>query len=86
VDVNILVNKTVHRNSSLLFTICFTDAAKLAKSSLLQFQYKTCFIVITTNSQLFLVANWSNEQKPCFIDYYRQNIILWNTLFYDYKL
>jgi hypothetical protein len=40
VDVNtrILVNKTVHRSSFLLFTICFTDAAKLAKSSFQQFQ------------------------------------------------
>jgi hypothetical protein len=33
VDVSILVNKTVHRNSSLLFTINFTEAAKLSNSS-----------------------------------------------------
>jgi hypothetical protein len=38
VDVSILVNKTVHRNCSLLFAICFTDAAKLVKSLFLHFQ------------------------------------------------
>jgi hypothetical protein len=53
VDVSTSVNKTVHRNSSLLFTICFRDAAKLADSSFLQFQYETYFIVYTIDSQLF---------------------------------
>jgi hypothetical protein len=38
--LSVLVNKSVHKSSSSLFTtrICFTDAAKLAKSSFLQFQ------------------------------------------------
>jgi hypothetical protein len=53
VDVSMFVNKSVHTNSSLLLTIRFTDAAKLAKSSFLQFQYITYFIVNTTDSQLF---------------------------------
>jgi hypothetical protein len=35
VDVNMFVNETVYRNSSLLFTIYFTDAAKLARNSFL---------------------------------------------------
>jgi hypothetical protein len=41
------------------------DAAKLAKSSFLQFQYKTYFIVTTTNSQLFclLCINWTLPGK-----------------------
>jgi hypothetical protein len=38
VDVSIFVNQTVHRNSSLLLTICLTDASNLAKSSFLHFQ------------------------------------------------
>jgi hypothetical protein len=68
----ILVNETVRRNSFFLFTVCFTDAAKLAKSSFLQFQYKNYFIVITTYSQLFwllhitrryLVTNLNNESS-----------------------
>jgi hypothetical protein len=38
--LSVLVNKTTHRNSSSLFTtrVYFTGAAKLTKSSLLQFQ------------------------------------------------
>jgi hypothetical protein len=52
-DLNISLKKTVHRNSSLLLTICFTDNAKLAKSPFLHFKCKIYFTVITTDSQLF---------------------------------
>jgi hypothetical protein len=47
VDVSILVNKTVHRNSSLLLTLCSMDAAKPAKSLFLQFQYKIQIFINT---------------------------------------
>jgi hypothetical protein len=53
VDVRLLVNTFVYRNSSLLFTICFTDAVKFPKCLFLQFQYKTYFIVHAVDSQLF---------------------------------
>jgi hypothetical protein len=58
---------------SLLPTICFTDAAKLAKNLFLQFQYKTYFIVPQqiTNcfrccilTRRYLVRNLYNEGSP----------------------
>jgi hypothetical protein len=38
VDASVLVNETEHSSSSSLFIVCFTDAAKLAKSSFQKFQ------------------------------------------------
>jgi hypothetical protein len=72
VDVSISANKTVDRNSSLFFTICFTDAAKFAKSSLLQFKYKTSFILTQqiasclgryVLTRRYLITNPNNESS-----------------------
>jgi hypothetical protein len=52
VDVSILVNNPVHRNSFLLFTLYFTVAATLAKSLFLQFQNAKP-VLITTDSNCF---------------------------------
>jgi hypothetical protein len=43
VDARVLVNETVHRSSFSLFTLSFTNAAKLAKSSFLHFKFPNSF-------------------------------------------
>jgi hypothetical protein len=42
-DASVMVNETVHRSSSSLFTVCFMDAAKLAKSLFLHFRIQNLF-------------------------------------------
>jgi hypothetical protein len=43
VDASVLVNEVVHRSNSSLFTLCFMDTAKLAKSSFVHFRIQNLF-------------------------------------------
>jgi hypothetical protein len=55
-DVSILVNKTVHRSNYLLFSICFMDAAKLAKTSFQQFKISNLFCSKHNRQAMALIA------------------------------
>jgi hypothetical protein len=36
-------------------------------------------------SNMTAALDWSNEHELCFVDHYKQNVILWDPWYVDYK-